>query len=117
MANILQTGSKHAGGNRRVAGRELTDLIETCVSIENRRFNPFLLDISEALRILRLHAEEWTEFGDHLLDMKALASLAKVVGLQSANLRFQSSTLYIDASMLQAKLRGMSLYAMSEFAV
>src|SRR2546422_10534281 len=40
--------------------------------------------------------------------MKALASLAKVVGLQSANLRFQSSTLYIDPSMLQEKLRGMS---------
>ena len=108
MSNKLQAGSKHTGRKRGGARRELKELIETCVSIENRRFNPFLLDISEALRILRLHAEEWTEFGDHLLDMKALASLAKVVGLQSANLRFQSSTLYIDPSMLQEKLRGMS---------
>src|SRR6267143_2367919 len=99
------------GGSR----RELKDLIETCVAIENRRFNPSLHDISEALRILRLHAEEWTELGDHLLDMKALASLAKVVGLQSANLRFQSSTLYVDPSMLREKLRGMSRDQLAEF--
>src|SRR6267143_297482 len=115
MANILQTGSKHAGRKRGGARRELKELIETCVAIENRRFNPFLLDISEALRILRLHAEEWTELGDHLLDMKALASLAKVVGLQSANLRFQSSTLYVDPSMLQEKLREMSRDQLAEF--
>ncbi|HZD13195.1 MAG TPA: hypothetical protein VE177_06725 [Candidatus Binatus sp.] len=80
-------------------------MIESCQAIENRRFNPFLLDISEALDILRLHSKEWTELNDHLLDMKALASLAKVVGLQSANLRFQSSTLYVDPSMLREKLR------------
>ncbi len=83
-------------------------MIETCNSIENRRFNPFLLDVAEALRILRQHLDEWSELEDHLLDMRALASLARVVGLQSANLRFQSSTLYVDPSQLREKLRGLS---------
>jgi hypothetical protein len=111
----MEAGSKRTGKKRGGARRELRDLIETCIAVENRRFNPFLLDISEALRILRLHAEEWTELGDHLLDMKALASLAKVVGLQSANLRFQSTTLYVDPSMLRDKLRGMSRDQLAEF--
>jgi hypothetical protein len=116
MSTSLKLGSKRTGKKRGgAARRELRDLIDTCVAIENRRFNPFLLDISEALRILRLHAEEWTEFEDHLLDMKALASLAKVVGLQSANLRFQSSTLYVDPSMLRDKLRAMSRDQLAEF--
>src|SRR2546422_10023814 len=106
MANILQTGSKHAGRKRGGARRELKELIETCVAIENRKFNPFLLDISEALRILRLHAEEWTELGDHLLDMKDLESLAKVVGLQRANLRFQSNTTYVNPSLHKVEVRG-----------
>lgn len=111
----MEAGSKRTPKKRGGARRELRDLIETCVAIENRRFNPFLLNISEALRILRLHAEEWTELGDHLLDMKALASLAKVVGLQSANLRFQSSTLYVDPSMLRDKLLAMSRDQLAEF--
>src|SRR6267143_149060 len=115
MPNTKEAGPKRPGRKMGGSRRELRDLIETCVAIENRRFNPFLLDIGEALRILRLHAEEWTELGDHLLDMKALASLAKVVGLQSANLRFQSSTLYVDPSMLREKLRGMSRDQLAEF--
>jgi len=86
----------------------LQELIETCNAIENRRFNPFLLDVAEALRILRLHMNDWSDLSDHLLDMRALAGLARVVGLQSANLRFQSSTLYVDPSILTDKVKGLT---------
>ncbi|MBO0887651.1 hypothetical protein J2P12_00970 [Candidatus Bathyarchaeota archaeon] len=95
--------------------RELEELIQTCVSIENRQFNPFLLDISEALRILRRHAAEWKTLQDNLLDMRAITSLARVVGLQSANLRFQSSSLFVDPAMVRQKVGAMSREQLAEF--
>ena len=107
---VKQTARKKGGSGR----RELRELIETCQAIENRRFNPFLLDIREALRILRQHSSQWSELPDHLLDMKALSNLARVVGLQSANLRFQSSTLYVDPSMLREKLQGVTRDQLAE---
>jgi hypothetical protein len=95
--------------------RELEELIQTCVSIDNREFSPFLLDISEALRILRRHAKDWKTFSDNLLDMRAITSLARVVGLQSANLRFQSSSLYVDPGMVKQKIQSMSREQLAEF--
>ena len=100
----------------RVSGRrELEELIQTCVSIENRQFNPFLLDISEALRIIRRHAGSWKTLGDNLLDMRAITSLARVVGLQSANLRFQSSSLFVDPGMVKQKVESMSREQLAGF--
>jgi len=99
----------------RTAGRrELEELIKTCVSIENREFNPFLLDISEALRILRKHSSDWKTLPDNLLDMRAITSLARVVGLQSAHLRFQSSSLFVDPGMVKQKIQSMSREHLAE---
>ena len=95
--------------------RDMEDIIETCNSIESRKFNPFLLDVSEALRILRLHAEHLRSLEDHLLDMKALTGIARVVGLQSASLRFQSSSLYIDPETANQKLEALSRQQLAEF--
>jgi hypothetical protein len=47
--------------------------------------------------------------------MKAVTGLAKVVGLQSANLRFQSSSLYIDPSMLKQKIDSMTREQLAEY--
>lgn len=94
--------------------RELEELIQTCVSIENRQFSPFLLDISEALRILRRHSKDWKTLQDNLLDMRAITSLARVVGLQSANLRFQSSSLFVDPGMVKQKIKTMSREQLAE---
>ncbi len=95
--------------------RELEELIQTCNSIENRRFNPFLLDVGEALRVIRLHSKSWQTLKDHLLDMRAITSLARVVGLQSAHLRFQSSSLFIDPEMVKKKVETMSREQLAEF--
>ena len=95
--------------------RELDELIQTCISIENRRFNPFLLDISEALSIIRRHSNKLRTLEDHLLDMRAITSVARVVGLQSADLRFQSSALYVDPSMVKEKLDSLSREQLAEF--
>lgn len=100
----------------RAAGRkELEELIQTCTSIENRQFNPFLLDIPDALRILRRHGKDWKTLQDNLLDMRAITSLARVVGLQSASLRFQSSSLFVDPGMVRQKIHSMSREQLAEF--
>ena len=100
----------------RVGGRkELEELIQTCTSIENRQFNPFLLDISEGLAILRRHSSAWKTLTENLLDMRAITSLARVVGLQSAHLRFQSSSLFVDQGMVKQKIDTMSREQLAEF--
>jgi len=101
---------------RRFSGRrELEELIQTCISIKNRRFNPFLLDIAEALSIIRRHSNQLRTLEDHLLDMRAITSVARVVGLQSAHLRFQSSSLFIDPSMAKQKLDSLSREQLADF--
>ena len=52
---------------------------------------------------------------DNLLDMRAITSLARVVGLQSANLRFQSSSLFVDPGMVKQKVGAMSREQLAEF--
>jgi hypothetical protein len=47
--------------------------------------------------------------------MRAITSVARVVGLQSANLRFQSSALYVDPSMVKQKLDSLSREQLAEF--
>ncbi|HEV2118702.1 MAG TPA: hypothetical protein VGS11_01135 [Candidatus Bathyarchaeia archaeon] len=100
----------------RLSGRrELEELVQTCISIENRRFSPFLLDITEALRIIRRYSNQLRTLDDHLLDMRAITSVARVVGLQSANLRFQSSALFVDPAMVKQKLDSLSREQLAEF--
>ncbi len=105
---------KRAGARTSVK-HDFEEIIQTCASIESRRFNPFLLDVSEALRILRRHSEQLSSLEDHLLDMKALTGVARVVGLQSAQLRFQSTSLYVDPEMAKQKLEGLSRQQLAEF--
>jgi len=102
-------------GGRSGLRRDLGDLIQTCESIESRKFNPFLLDVSEALQLLRLHAERLSSLEDHLLDMKAITGVANVVGLQSAHLRFQSTSIFIDPEMARSKIDALARQQLAEF--
>lgn len=102
-------------GTRTSVKRDLEEIIQTCESIEGRKFNPFLLDVSEALRILRGHSEHLDSLRDHLLDMRALSGIARVVGLQSALLRFQSSSLFIDPEMAKQKIGALTRQQLAEF--
>src|SRR5207245_11373146 len=66
-------------------------------------------------RIIRRHSNQLRTLDDHLLDMRAITSVARVVGLQSANLRFQSSALFVDPNMVQQKLDSLSREQLAEF--
>ncbi|HEY5620648.1 MAG TPA: hypothetical protein VIK88_03230 [Candidatus Bathyarchaeia archaeon] len=73
------------------------------------------MDVSEALRILRRHSEHLGSLEAHLLDIRALTGIARVVGLQSANLRFQSSSLFVDPETAKQKVEALSRQQLSEF--
>ena len=105
--------SKAPGRSR--ARRDLEEIIETCDSIESRKFNPFLLDVPESLGILRSHAGHLGSLADHLLDMRALTGIARVVGLQSAQLRFQSSSSFLDPEVAKEKVEAMTRRQLAEF--
>jgi hypothetical protein len=67
------------------------------------------------LGILRRHRDHLVSLQDHLLDMRAITGIARVVGLQSAQLRFQSSSLFVDPEMAREKLDGLSRQQLAEF--
>jgi len=100
--------------HRVTARREMLDIVKTCEAIEDRRFNPFLLDVRYALSILGRYFPHWKELEDHCLDAKALNHLSRVLRLQGSQLRFQSSSLYADPSFLEEKLPTLSTKKLAE---
>jgi len=73
------------------------------------------MDVAEALGILRRHRDHLGSLQDHLLDMRAITGIARVVGLQSAQLRFQSSSLFVDPEVVREKIDGLSRQQLAEF--
>ena len=89
--------------------KELRDIVRTCDAVEDRKFNPFLLDVSRAVEILRKYLRHWRSFEDHCLDAKALNKLSRVIGLQDSQLRFQSSALYADPEFLEHRFKSLTI--------
>ena len=50
MAKKLERGKPHTA----IARRDVLDIVKTCEAIEDRKFNPFLLDVKYALNTLRI---------------------------------------------------------------
>ena len=50
-----------------------------------------------------------------MLDMRAITGIARVVGLQSSQLRFQSTSLFLDPELAKQKLEGLSRQQLAEF--
>lgn len=85
------------------------DVLETCKAVEERKLNPFLVDVVNAIKILREYFSLCKDFKDYCLDAKALNALSKVVELQNAYLLFQSSKLYVNPEDLKNKVYSLSL--------
>lgn len=104
MAKRADKASVHMASAR----KDILDVVKTCDAIEDRKFNPFLLDVRYALAILRKYFPHLKEFEDHCLDANALNHLSRVLRLQGSQLRFQSSSLYADPAFLEEKLPSLS---------
>lgn len=106
--------TKLTGVEASSARRELMEVIETCKAIEDRRFNPFLLDVKYAVNILRNYFPHWKKLDDFCIDAHALNRLAAVLRLQQSQLRFQSSSLYADPTFLEKRFPTMSEKKLAE---
>jgi len=113
MAKKLERGKPHTA----IARRDVIDIVKTCEAIEDRKFNPFLLDVKYALNTLRKYLPHWKELDDHCLDAHALNRLSRVLRLQGSQLRFQSSSLYADPAFLEEKLTALSMKRLAEVFV
>jgi len=113
VAKKLERGKPHPA----IARRDVIDIVKTCEAIEDRKFNPFLLDVKYALGTLRKYFPHWRELDDHCLDAHALNRLSRVLRLQGSQLRFQSSSLYTDPAFLEEKLTALSMKHLAEIFV
>jgi hypothetical protein len=88
--------------------RELQEILEACRAVEERRMNPFLLDVSHALRVLSRHFPSWRSLEDLCLDARVLNAVSRVLQLQEARLRYEAGLFFADPDSLAAKVRRMS---------
>jgi hypothetical protein len=94
--------------------KELAEIIQTCDSIAERKFNPFFLDVKLGVETLRQYFPLWEELEDHCLDAHAINRLSEVVRLQNTQLKFQSSALYADPEFVARKVERMSEKRLAE---
>ncbi len=87
--------------------KEILEIIKTCKAIENREFSPFLLNVEQALMTLEKYLRFWRSAKEQCLDSEALNEISKVITLQESQLRFQSSTFYIDPRLLNIKFKSL----------
>lgn len=97
--------------------REIREVLQTCQAIEDRKFNPFLLDVGRAITILRKYFNNWEIFKDLCLDAQAINKLSRVIRLQNSQLRFQSGSLYADQDLIQRKVESLSSRRLAEIFV
>jgi hypothetical protein len=90
---------------REKLGREkLQRIIDTCMSVQERSLDPFLIDINENIGTIKELFPEWNIPEDLCLDAETIHSLASVIKLQSEWVKHRSTTLYTDPFLLEEKL-------------
>lgn len=94
--------------------REVKEIIETCRAIEERRFNPFFIDIKNAIQTLRGYYPFWRSLEDYSLDAEALKGLSKVLSLQNSLLLYRSSRLYADPEIVSSRLKRLTTAKLAE---
>jgi hypothetical protein len=84
--------------------RELLDIIKSARATEERRLNPFLLDISDSLALADRYFPHWKEVQDLILDARTMNALSRVVKMQEGRLRYQAQLFHADPEAMAEKL-------------
>ncbi len=91
---------------RKKLGREeLQRIIETCKSVEERSLDPFLIEVDEAINVIREYFPEWELPDDLCLDAETIHHLASAIKLQNEWVKHRSTSLYTDPFLLEEKLK------------
>jgi hypothetical protein len=94
--------------------REVREIIEACKAVEERRFNPFLIDIGGAVQTLRTYYPLWRSLEDYSMDAEALKGLSKVLALQNSQLLYRSSRLYADPEIVSSRIKRLATAKLAE---
>ena len=87
------------------AGKEkLQRIVEMCSAIENHTLDPFVLDVTELLKIVKEYFPNWEETDELNLDSEAIHHLASVIRLQSEWVKQRSTSLYTDPFLIEEKI-------------
>ncbi len=101
MILALNVGGQH---EKKVGKEKLQRIIEMMNNIEDRKVDPFLLNVDEIIRIIQEYFPRWDEAEELNLDAVALHHLASVVKLQSEWVKQRSTSLYTDPFLLEEKI-------------
>jgi len=93
---------------KRLGSEHLQRIIDLCRSVEERGLDPFLVDVSDVIAVVREYFPEWESIDEVSLDAEAINRLASVIRLQSDWVRHRSTSLYMDPFLIEEKLRKLS---------
>jgi hypothetical protein len=89
-----------------ILGREeLRRIIETCQSVETKGLNPFLVDVSDLVSVIKQYFPNWSDPDELCLDAEALNQIASVIKMQSEWIKHRATSLYRDPFLVEEKLR------------
>jgi hypothetical protein len=87
---------------------DILRVIELCRSVESSSANPFDVDVTQKIMLLKKHLPDWKFLDDLLVDSEAMLELAQIVKLQDEWLKHRASSLYIDPLLIQLKVKLLS---------
>ncbi len=94
-----------SGKRDHVDGRErLLGIIDLCKAVEGGKHDPFTVEISDLLEVIRRYFQAWESMEDRCLDAQAINYLATIVALQGSWIKDRSSSLYADPFLIEQKI-------------
>ena len=91
-------------GLKKIGTEKLQRIIEMCIAVENRKVDPFMLDVDDIIKVVREYFPQWNEPEELNLDSEAIHHLASVIKLQSEWVKNRSTSLYTDPFLLEEKI-------------
>ncbi|MEM3737283.1 MAG: hypothetical protein QXJ75_04265 [Candidatus Bathyarchaeia archaeon] len=83
----------------------LRRIISLCEDAQRRRFNPFEVEVKEALEKIRRYLPRWRTFEEFCLDSEAVNGLSKVIRLQGDWIKYRASPVYVDSDLVKFKIK------------
>lgn len=93
---------------RKLGREELQRITVMLTSVEERGFDPFLINVEDVITVLRQYFPEWELPEDLVLDAETIQHLASVIKMQSEWVKHRSTSLYTDPFLLEEKIRRLS---------
>lgn len=90
---------------KKLGTEKLQRIIEMCIAIENHTVDPFLLNVSDIINVVRDYFPQWEKPEEFNLDSEVIHHLASVIKLQSEWVKQRSTSLYTDPFLLEEKIR------------